>query len=123
MFGSKLGKPPSVYTPRSRCMHRWYSTCSTSNWVDRSAVVFIMSLIPADLATKRFQSMLLKPKHAGCRGSGTWGHSAGDPPLPDWVNELKDYYAQLPPLAQRDPAPEHNPDYPHTLDLRRQIKS
>ncbi len=49
----------------------------------------------------------------------SWGHSAGDPPLPDWVNQLKDYYAEMPPLVEREPAPEINPDYPHTLDLRR----
>ncbi len=50
-----------------------------------------------------------------------WGHSAGDPPLPEWVSRIKDHYAGLLPI-ERDPLDEPNPDYPHTLDLRREIK-
>ncbi|WP_345685761.1 transglutaminase family protein [Novipirellula caenicola] len=53
----------------------------------------------------------------------SWGHSAGDPPRPKWVDQLKDYYAELPPLGHRDPASKINSDYPHTLDLRREYKS
>ncbi|NND97468.1 MAG: transglutaminase family protein [Pirellulaceae bacterium] len=51
-----------------------------------------------------------------------WGHSAGHPPMPAWVHRIKDHYAQLPPI-ERDPPADPNPDYPHTLDLRHEIKS
>jgi len=47
-----------------------------------------------------------------------WGHCAGDPPLPDWVNALKDYGTPQPPPSQREPAHEDNHAYPCTLDLR-----
>jgi uncharacterized protein (DUF2126 family) len=52
-----------------------------------------------------------------------WGHSANDPPLPAWVERIQRYYSEPPPGARRDPSPEANPDFPHTLDLRREIPS
>jgi uncharacterized protein (DUF2126 family) len=48
-----------------------------------------------------------------------WGHSTGDPPLPDWVRRIKNHYAEFP-SSHRDPSPESSAEYPHTLDLRRE---
>jgi uncharacterized protein (DUF2126 family) len=49
-----------------------------------------------------------------------WGHTAGEAPPPPWVTKLRAFYAKAPELLMRDPGREQpNPEYPHTLDLRR----
>jgi uncharacterized protein (DUF2126 family)/transglutaminase-like putative cysteine protease len=49
-----------------------------------------------------------------------WGHSAGEARPPEWVARLRACYEETMQETVREPLAEQpNPEYPHTLDLRR----
>ena len=53
----------------------------------------------------------------------SWGHTAGEAAPPAWVQKLQQAVALTPAQALREPAVESpNPEYPHTLDLRRLLE-